>query len=221
MANSAICFKEVSKLYGKGESATYALRDASFSVEGGSFVVVLGPSGAGKTTLLNLLGGMDSATSGAIMVDDTDICRLSERELTAFRAQQIGYIFQFYNLIPTLTAAENIELMRSVKSDSLAASQVLEEVGLAGHERKFPSQLSGGEQQRVSIARAIAKRPRLLLCDEPTGALDSATGVRVLKLLRQQADSGQTTVLVVTHNAQIAQIADVAIKVRDGRVESL
>jgi putative ABC transport system ATP-binding protein len=215
-----IHFENVSKVYDQGEAQTAALRDASFEVADGSFVVVLGPSGAGKSTLLNLLGGMDDATSGAIIVDGHDICRFNEAELTRFRAQSVGFIFQFYNLIPTLTAFENVDLMRSVKRDCQPAAEVLERVGLGTHLNKFPSQLSGGEQQRVSIARALTKRPRLLLCDEPTGALDSDTGVHILKLLQEIARGRETTVVIVTHNAAIAEAADVVIRVRDGRIES-
>jgi putative ABC transport system ATP-binding protein len=216
-----IRFEDVSKVYGQGEARTVALDHAGFEIAGGSFVVVLGPSGAGKSTLLNLLGGMDDATSGAILIDGRDICQLNEVELTAFRAQSVGFIFQFYNLIPTLTAFENVDLMRSVKRDCQPAAEVLGQVGLGAHLSKFPSQLSGGEQQRVSIARALTKRPRLLLCDEPTGALDSDTGVHILKLLQQIAGAGETTVVIVTHNAAIAQAADVVIRVRDGCVESV
>jgi putative ABC transport system ATP-binding protein len=212
--------ENVSKIYGQGEAQTAALDGASFEVESGSFVVVLGPSGAGKSTLLNLLGGMDDATTGAILINNLDICALNEQKLTRFRAENVGFIFQFYNLIPTLTAFENVDLMRMVKRDCLPASEVLEQVGLGAHLKKFPAQLSGGEQQRVSIARAIAKRPQLLLCDEPTGALDSDTGVRILKLLQNIARKRETTVVIVTHNAAIAQAADVVIRVRDGRVES-
>jgi putative ABC transport system ATP-binding protein len=216
-----IRFENVSKVYGQGEAQTTALSEASFEVAGGSFVVVLGPSGAGKSTLLNLLGGMDSASSGTILIDEQDICQLSETELTAFRAQSVGFIFQFYNLIPTLTAFENVDLMRSVKRDCQPADEVLRSVGLGAHLNKFPSQLSGGEQQRISIARALAKRPRLLLCDEPTGALDSDTGIHILKLLQDIATAGETTVVIVTHNAAIAEAANVVIRVRDGRIESI
>jgi putative ABC transport system ATP-binding protein len=188
-----IRFENVSKVYGQGEAQTAALDSAGFEVEDGSFVVVLGPSGAGKSTLLNLLGGMDSATTGAIRIGDLDICTLGEAALTRFRAENVGFIFQFYNLIPTLTVYENVDLMRMVKRDCLPAAEVLEQVGLGGHLGKFPAQLSGGEQQRVSIARAIVKRPQLLLCDEPTGALDSDTGVRILKLLQDIARARATT----------------------------
>jgi putative ABC transport system ATP-binding protein len=215
-----IHFENVSKVYDQGEAQTAALRDASFEVADGSFVVVLGPSGAGKSTLLNLLGGMDDATSGAIFVDEQDICRFNEAEMTRFRAQNVGFIFQFYNLIPPLTAFANVDLMRSVRRDCQPAADALGQVGLGAHLNKFPSQLSGGEQQRVSIARALTKRPRLLLCDEPTGALDSDTGVHILKLLQEVARSRETTVVIVTHNAAIAEAADVLIRVRDGRVES-
>jgi putative ABC transport system ATP-binding protein len=215
-----IGFENVSKIYGQGEAQTAALDEASFEIESGSFVVVLGPSGAGKSTLLNLLGGMDNATAGVIRVGALDICTLNERDLTRFRAENVGFIFQFYNLIPTLTVYENVDLMRMVKRDCLPATEVLEQVELDGHLNKFPAQLSGGEQQRVSIARAIAKRPQLLLCDEPTGALDSDTGVRILKLLQDIARTHKTTVVIVTHNAAIAQAADVVIRVRDGHIES-
>jgi putative ABC transport system ATP-binding protein len=216
-----IRFEDVTKVYGQGEAQTNALSGATFEVAGGSFVVVLGPSGAGKSTLLNLLGGMDEATSGAILIDGQDICQLNEAALTRFRAQSVGFIFQFYNLIPTLTAFENVDLMRSVKRDCQPAAEALERVGLGAHLNKFPSQLSGGEQQRVSIARAIAKRPRLLLCDEPTGALDSDTGVHILSLLQTLAHTRETTVVIVTHNAAIARAADVVIRVRDGRIEDI
>jgi putative ABC transport system ATP-binding protein len=215
-----IRFEDVSKVYGQGEAQTSALSGASFEVAEGSFVVVLGPSGAGKSTLLNLLGGMDDATSGSIFIDGHDLCQLNEAELTRFRAQNVGFIFQFYNLIPTLTAFENVDLMRLVKRDCQPAAEVLERVGLGAHLNRFPSQLSGGEQQRVSIARAITKRPQLLLCDEPTGALDSDTGVHILGLLQQVARARESTVIIVTHNAAISQAADVVIRVRDGRIES-
>ncbi|MDR1013689.1 MAG: ABC transporter ATP-binding protein [Coriobacteriales bacterium] len=215
-----IRFEDVSRIYGQGEARTAALDGADFEVEGGSFVVVLGPSGAGKSTLLNLLGGMDKATTGSIRIDGLDICALDERGLTRFRAENVGFVFQFYNLIPTLTAYENVDLMRLVKRGCLPAVEALGQVGLGGLLDRFPSQLSGGEQQRVSIARAIAKRPHMLLCDEPTGALDVDTGVRILKLLQGIARARETTVVIVTHNAAIAQAADVVIRVRDGRIES-
>jgi putative ABC transport system ATP-binding protein len=215
-----IRFENVSKVYGRGEVQTSALDGANFEVADGSFVVVLGPSGAGKSTLLNLLGGMDRATSGSIFVDEHDICRFNEAQLTRFRAQSVGFVFQFYNLIPTLTAFENVDLMRSVKRDCQPAAETLKRVGLGAHLNKFPSQLSGGEQQRVSIARAIAKRPRLLLCDEPTGALDSDTGIHILRLLQTIARAQEATVLIVTHNVAIAQAADIVIRVRDGCIES-
>jgi putative ABC transport system ATP-binding protein len=215
-----IRFEKVSKVYGRGEAQTHALSEASFVVESGSLVVVLGPSGAGKSTLLNLLGGLDNASSGAIFVGERDICQLNEAQLSEFRAQSVGFVFQFYNLIATLTALENVALMRQAKRDVQPAAEALAQVGLTAHLNKFPSQLSGGEQQRVSIARAICKRPQLLLCDEPTGALDSETGIQILQLLQDIAHSHASTVVIVTHNTAIAQAADLVIRVRDGRVES-
>ena len=215
-------FENVRKTYHIGEKEFNALDDISFSINKGEFVVILGPSGAGKSTLLNLLGGMDKITSGKITVKDQIISDYTDDELTDYRADNIGFIFQFYNILPTLTVLENVELIQDIVKKSKNAKQVLKEVGLEAHISKFPNQLSGGEQQRVSIARAIAKDPLLLLCDEPTGALDSKTGVEVLKLLKKQclAENGSNTVIIVTHNALIAEVADRIIRLKNGKIES-
>ncbi|MDR3262757.1 MAG: ABC transporter ATP-binding protein [Clostridiales bacterium] len=210
-------FKNVSKRYGAGESETFALNDVSFGIEKGEFVVILGPSGAGKSTLLNLLGGTDSPTSGEITVDGERIESYDEKRLTRFRADKIGFVFQFYSLIPTLTVYENVALVKEIMSDAADIDGVLGEVGLDIHRNKFPSQLSGGEQQRVSIARAVVKNPKLLLCDEPTGALDTVTGVKILSLLQETARKGHT-VLIVTHNAALKDAADRVIYVKNGRI---
>lgn len=217
-----ISFKDVKKTYIVGEKKFNALNGVSFSINKGEFVVILGPSGAGKSTLLNLLGGMDTVTSGQIKIGDEVISNYSDNELTNYRAENIGFIFQFYNILPTLTVLENVSIVKDIVKKPKNAKKVLEEVGLEKHLNKFPNQLSGGEQQRVSIARAIAKDPILLLCDEPTGALDSKTGVEVLKLLKKQCDqnNGENTVIVVTHNSLIAEIADRVIKLKNGKIES-
>ncbi len=217
-----IRFKNVKKTYMVGEKKFDALDGVDFGIQKGEFVVILGPSGAGKSTLLNLLGGMDRVTSGDIYVGEEHISDYSEKELTQFRAENVGFIFQFYNILPTLTVLENVELVKEIVKKPKNAKSVLKEVGLEKHYHKFPSQLSGGEQQRVSIARAIAKDPILLLCDEPTGALDSKTGVEVLKLLKKQCDAnnGENTVVIVTHNSLIAYIADRVIHLKNGKVES-
>ena len=215
---SFIELKNVKKTYIVGEQEFNALDGIDLSVEQGEFVVVLGPSGAGKSTLLNLLGGMDKATSGSIMIGDNDIAQYNDKELTRYRANDVGFIFQFYNIMPTLTVDENVNLIKDVTNTSKDSKEVLKSVGLLKHADKFPQELSGGEQQRVSIARAIMKNPKVLLCDEPTGALDSKTGVEVLKLLREQSDN-DTTVIIVTHNALIADIADRVIKIKNGKVE--
>ena len=217
-----IKFKNVKKTYNIGEKSFNALDGVDFSIDKGEFVVILGPSGAGKSTLLNILGGMDSATSGKITVGDEEISKYNDKELTNYRAENIGFIFQFYNILPTLTVLENVELINDVVKNPKDAKEILKRVGLEKHYNKFPNQLSGGEQQRVSIARASAKDPLLLLCDEPTGALDSKTGVEVLKLLKQQCDSnnGKNTVVIVTHNSLIAEVADRVIRLKNGKVES-
>lgn len=213
--------KNVSRYYKAGQQKNYALKKVSFGIEQGEFVVILGASGAGKSTMLNLLGGIDRADEGEILVAGEDIAKLSEKELSKYRAKRVGFVFQFYNLIPTLTVKENVELMRELKKDALGASEALQKVGLSGHERKFPEQLSGGEQQRVSIARAIAKNPDILLCDEPTGALDAETGCMVLLELQKLSRDEGKTVLLVTHNANIARAADRVIHVRSGEIKEI
>jgi putative ABC transport system ATP-binding protein len=217
-----IKFKNVIKSYNIGEKTYNALDGINFSINKGEFVVILGPSGAGKSTLLNLLGGMDKATSGQIIVDDNDISKYSDKELTSYRAENVGFIFQFYNILPTLTVLENVELVKDIVKKTKSSKAILNKVGLKKHYDKFPGELSGGEQQRVSIARAIAKDPLLLLCDEPTGALDSKTGVEVLKLLKEQCDAnnGENTVIIVTHNSLIAEVADRVIRLKNGKIES-
>lgn len=217
-----IKFKNVRKTYNIGEKSYSALDDANLCINKGEFVVILGPSGAGKSTLLNLLGGMDKVTSGEIIVGDEVISNYNDRELTKYRAENVGFIFQFYNILPTLTVLENVELVKDIVKRPKDAEKILKEVGLEKHYSKFPSELSGGEQQRVSIARAIAKDPLLLLCDEPTGALDSKTGVEVLKLLKKQcaSNNGENTVIIVTHNSLIAEVADRVIKLKNGKVVS-
>ena len=211
--------KNVKKTYIVGEQKFNALDGVDLTINQGELVVILGPSGAGKSTLLNLLGGMDKVTSGSIIVGDDDIAKYNDKQLTKYRADEVGFIFQFYNIMPTLTVEENVNLIKDVTNTPKDAKEVLKSVGLLKHANKFPQELSGGEQQRVSIARAIMKNPKVLLCDEPTGALDSKTGVEVLKLLRSQADA-DTTVIIVTHNALIADIADRVIKIKNGKVES-
>ena len=217
--NSFIELKNVKKTYIIGEQKFNALDGIDLSINQGEFVVILGPSGAGKSTLLNLLGGMDKVTSGDIFIGENNIAKYSDKELTRYRANDVGFIFQFYNIMPTLTVDENVNLIKDVTNTSKKSNEVLKQVGLLRHANKFPQELSGGEQQRVSIARAIMKNPKILLCDEPTGALDSKTGVEVLKLLREQADN-DTTVIIVTHNSLIADIADRVIKIKNGKVES-
>lgn len=216
---SFVELQQVSRAYGSGEKTFYALDHIDLTMEKGEFVVVLGPSGAGKSTLLNLLGGMDSPTGGSIRIGNQDIAAMNGKQLTKFRASNVGFVFQFYNIMPTLTVEENVGIIRDVTETDYDVMDVLAGVGLQEHATKFPSELSGGEQQRVSIARAIMKKPDVLLCDEPTGALDSNTGVGVLQLLRDQTKNG-TTVIVVTHNTLIAEIADRVIRLKNGKVQS-
>lgn len=213
-------FQEVSKVYSAGDHILKALDEVNLTLEKGKLIVILGPSGAGKSTLLNLLGGLDSPTSGKIIVDGKDISKLNNDELAEYRAEKVGFIFQFYNLIPTLTVLENVSLVNEISKKHISAKDMLEEVGLIDHINNFPSELSGGEQQRVSIARALAKNPKIILCDEPTGALDSKTGVMILKLLKDMCDKYQKTIIVVTHNQNIAKIADVIVRVKNGKIKS-
>ncbi len=213
-------FEHISKIYGDGDHELKALDDVDLTLEQGKFIVILGPSGAGKSTLLNLLGGLDVPTSGKIIVDGKDIATLNNDELANYRASKVGFIFQFYNLIPTLTVLENVSLINEIAPNVIDAKNVLNDVGLGDHLNNFPSELSGGEQQRVSIARALAKNPQIILCDEPTGALDSKTGVMILKLLLDSAKNSGKTIIVVTHNQNIARIADVVIRVKNGKIQS-
>ena len=215
--------KKVSKTYKIGEKEFKALDNIDLSINKGEFVVILGPSGAGKSTLLNLIGGMDTPTEGSIKIDGEEISKYTESQLSDYRAENIGFIFQFYNILPTLTVLENVELVKDIVKSGNDSKEAIKAVGLEQHMNKFPNQLSGGEQQRVSIARAIAKNPKLLLCDEPTGALDSKTGVEVLKLLKKQCDgnNGANTVIIVTHNSLFSEIADTVIRVKNGKIESV
>ena len=213
-------FKNVSRVYTSGDHELKALDNVNLTLDEGKFIVILGPSGAGKSTFLNLLGGLDSPTSGKIIVDGKDISDLSGDELAVYRAAKVGFVFQFYNLVPTLTVHENVALVKEIAPDALSATKMLEEVGLSDHLKNFPSELSGGEQQRVSIARALAKNPKILLCDEPTGALDSQTGVLVLKLLLKMARDYGKTIVIVTHNQNIAKMADVVMRVKNGKILS-
>ncbi len=216
-----IDFKDVSKIYKMGEVKIKALNKISFNIDKGEFVVVLGASGAGKTTILNLLGGMDTVTRGQIVVDGRDISKVNEKELCNYRRYDIGFVFQFYNLVQNLTAYENVELARQICKNPLPAEEVLELVGLSERKDNFPSQLSGGEQQRVAIARAVAKNPKLLLCDEPTGALDYKTGKQVLKVLQDMSAQKGMTVVMITHNSALANMGQKIIKVKSGQVEDI
>ena len=218
---SYIEFKNVCKDYKMGEVIIHALSNANLSIEKGELVVIVGPSGAGKTTALNILGGMDNATSGRVIVDNKEISRLKNRDLIKYRREDIGFVFQFYNLVQNLTAIENVELATQICKKSLNPEQVMEKVGLAERKNNFPSQLSGGEQQRVAIARAIAKNPKLLLCDEPTGALDYKTGKQILKLLQDMSRKENMTVIIITHKGAIAPMADKVIKFKNGTAEDM
>ena len=216
-----VSFENVAKTYKMGEVEIQALRSASFEIEKGELVVIVGPSGAGKTTLLNILGGMDTLTSGKVMLDGQEISAMNHRQLTKYRRDDVGFVFQFYNLIGNLTALENVELANQISRDPLNAEQVLRDVGLGDRSRNFPSQLSGGEQQRVAIARALAKNPKLLLCDEPTGALDYQTGKAILQLLQSTGRKTGMTVIIITHNSALTAMADRVIRVRNGTVASV
>lgn len=219
--DSFVTMKNVIKEYKMGEMSIRAADGINFQIEKGEFVIIVGPSGAGKTTVLNILGGMDKATSGDILVDGTNIGRFGARELTTYRRYDIGFVFQFYNLVQNLTALENVELALQISKDPLDARKVLEEVGLKERLYNFPAQLSGGEQQRVAIARALAKNPKLLLCDEPTGALDYNTGKAILKLLWDTCREKGMTVVVITHNSALAPMADRVIKIKNGTVSKM
>ncbi|WP_310602864.1 ABC transporter ATP-binding protein [Anaerosporobacter sp.] len=219
--SSFVELKEVRKTYHMGEIDIHAVDGVEFAIEKGEFVVIVGPSGAGKTTVLNILGGMDSVTSGEVWVDGQDVGKFKERQLTKYRREDIGFVFQFYNLVQNLTALENVELALQVSTKPLDAREVLEEVGLKERMDNFPAQLSGGEQQRVSIARALAKNPKLLLCDEPTGALDYQTGKAILKLLQDTCREKGMTVIVITHNSAITPMADRIIEVKNGKISRM
>ena len=214
-------FRDVGKIYGTGDGKVVALKGTSFSIDKGELVVILGPSGAGKTTCLNILGGMDSVTSGKVIVAGRDITKYNKRKLVKYRRSDIGFVFQFYNLIQNLTAIDNVSLATEICKDSLDSKEILESVGLGDRLDNFPSQLSGGEQQRVAIARAVAKSPKLLLADEPTGALDYVTGKQILKLLQDIKKRDKMTVVIVTHNSAIAPMADKVIKFKNGGVEDI
>ena len=219
--STIIEFKDVNKEYKSGNHILKAMDNVNFSIDEGEFVVILGPSGAGKSTLLNLLGGLDTVTSGEIIVNGNHVENFDDNQLTSYRAENVGFIFQFYNLIPNLTALENVELMNDIVDVDINGLNVLDSVGLKNHANQFPAQLSGGEQQRVSIARAVAKQPTMLLCDEPTGALDSKTGVLILNLLQDMSNNRSTTVVIVTHNAILAEAADKVIRIKNGQIESI
>ena len=213
--------KEVTKIYPMGEVEIHAADGINFAISRGEFVVIVGPSGAGKTTVLNILGGMDTATTGQVLVDGEDVTGFNRKQLTAYRRDDIGFVFQFYNLVPNLTALENVELALQICKNPRDALEVLEEVGLGDRKDNFPAQLSGGEQQRVSIARALAKNPKLMLCDEPTGALDYNTGKAILKLLQNTCRERSMTVIVITHNSALAPMADRLIQIKNGRVSKM
>ena len=221
MSDAFVKLEHVTKIYRMGEVEIHAVDGIDFEIQKGEFVVIVGPSGAGKTTVLNILGGMDTASSGRVLVDGQDIARYSQKRLTGYRRNDIGFVFQFYNLVPNLTALENVELAMQICKNPLNAQMVLREVGLEQRMKNFPSQLSGGEQQRVSIARALAKNPKLLLCDEPTGALDYQTGKAILGLLQDMCRNKGMTVIVITHNTAITPMADRVIKIKNGLVSGV
>ncbi len=221
MAEAFVKLENVTKIYHMGEVDIHAVDGIDFEIQKGEFVVIVGPSGAGKTTVLNILGGMDTASSGSVIVDGYDIACYSQKKLTSYRRNDIGFVFQFYNLVPNLTALENVELALQISKNPLNAGDVLREVGLEQRRGNFPTQLSGGEQQRVSIARALAKNPKLLLCDEPTGALDYQTGKAILKLLQDMCRERGMTVVVITHNTALTPMADRVIRIKNGRVSEM
>lgn len=221
MSEAFVKLEQVTKVYRMGEVEIRAVDGIDFEINKGEFVVIVGPSGAGKTTVLNILGGMDSASTGKVLVDGKDVAKYNQRKLTSYRRDDIGFVFQFYNLIPNLTALENVELALQICKNPLDALTVLKEVGLEERKSNFPAQLSGGEQQRVSIARALAKNPKLLLCDEPTGALDYQTGKAILKLLQDMCREKGMTVIVITHNTAITPMADRVIRIKNGKVSSM
>lgn len=216
-----IKFNNVTKEYVTGKNILKAADNLNFTINKGEFVVILGPSGSGKSTLLNLLGGLDSVTSGEITVNNQTISDFNDKELTKYRAEEIGFIFQFYNLIPNLNALENIELINDISKNKIDGQKYLKEVGLLEHANNFPSELSGGEQQRVSIARALAKQPSMLLCDEPTGALDSKTGYNIIKILLELCEKNDTTVIIVTHNIELSKLANKVIHLKNGQIEKI
>ena len=221
MSDPFILFENVTKIYRMGEVEIKAVNGADFTIDKGEFTVIVGPSGAGKTTILNMLGGMDQCTSGRIVVDGRDVSKSSSRQLTEYRRYDIGFVFQFYNLVQNLTALENVELASQICKNPLDAEETMKEVGLGDRMNNFPSQLSGGEQQRVAIARALAKNPKLLLCDEPTGALDYVTGKQILALLQKTCRERGMTVIVITHNLALTPMADKVIHIRNGKVDRL
>ncbi len=218
---SFIELRDVSKVYKMGEVEIKAADSVGFPVEKGEFVIIEGPSGAGKTTILNLLGGMDKPTNGSIIIDEKDISKYKDRELTKYRRDEVGFVFQFYNLIQNLTALENVQMTSQISKNPIDAEEILKEVGLGNRLDNFPSQLSGGEQQRVAIARALAKNPKLLLCDEPTGALDYITGKSILKLLQDTCREKGMTIIVITHNSALTPMADKIIKIKNGKVDKI
>ena len=216
-----ITFQNISKIYQVGDQEVKALDDVSFSIEKGKFTIILGPSGSGKSTMLNLLGGMDQATSGKFLFEDTDVTGLSDKDLSKYRKDVVGFVFQFYNLVPSLTALENISIAAQLTKNAKQSEQYLEKVGLSHRKNNFPNQLSGGEMQRVSIARALAKKPKLLLCDEPTGALDSKTGQKIIELLKETSADKDVAVVMVTHNAEFDKYADKVIYLKDGKIDAI